>query len=67
MFPREIVWYIFSFQKMYRYFCISNTFYSLKKIKELLRNFRPAVIGAWFPLFQLQKTKFTIFAGIVPG
>ena len=40
-FPREIVRYIFSFQEIYWYFCISNTLYSLKKIKETLSTFHP--------------------------
>ena len=41
MFPREIVWYIFSFQERYRYFLTFNTLLSLKKIKETLRKYHP--------------------------
>ena len=44
MFPREIICYIFSFQEMYRYFLISNTLHSLKKIKETLCKFHPTSV-----------------------
>ena len=47
MLPREIVRYIFLFQKMYRYGLKFNTLYSLKKIKKTLSTFHPPRISIW--------------------